>query len=132
MFTAFHEMPITREFRFFVGKRDISDASDATAKRIRLPEYEAFIDHWQPYWPVHSIQEPSVEDWQERLEGESDMFQSEYDELSAIALKAVSGFYGGDAWSVDLLETERGWFVTDMALAESSFRYDHSFKVVSP
>ena len=31
----------------------------------------------------------------------------------------------GGHWSVDILETERGWYVTDMALAPRSWHWPH-------
>lgn len=43
-------------------------------------------------------------------------------ELSSLA--AAAGRAVGGAWSVDLLETSRGWFVTDMAEAGSSWHWD--------
>ena len=30
----------------------------------------------------------------------------------------------GGSWSVDLLQTERGWFLTDMAEARSSYHWE--------
>jgi hypothetical protein len=35
----------------------------------------------------------------------------------------AAGCAVGGAWSVDILETKRGWFVTDMAEAEKSFHW---------
>jgi hypothetical protein len=35
----------------------------------------------------------------------------------------AAGCAVGGAWSVDILETKRGWFVTDMAEASKSFHW---------
>ena len=40
-------------------------------------------------------------------------------ELASQAGKACGG-----QWSVDLLETDRGWYITDMAEAVKSYGYD--------
>jgi len=44
---------------------------------------------------------------------------SELHELASQAGKACGG-----QWSVDLLETDRGWYITDMAEAVKSYGYD--------
>ena len=110
IFTAFWgDMPITREFRFFVLDGEVMS--------------------WQPYWPPDSLKDhkPSRKDWRKRLAaasffhdtGEQEML---YD-LARRVSRAVPGF-----WSVDLLETERGWFVTDMAEGEKSYRWEPKAK----
>lgn len=48
--------------------------------------------------------------------------QEERGELSVLA--AHAGSVVGGAWSVDILETERGWMVTDMAEAHKSFHWE--------
>lgn len=104
-FTAFHgRMPITREFRYFVR--------------------DSVIEHSQPYWPPAAIEDhgPDVSDWRERLTRISTLENDEHGELATLtqlANVAVPGF-----WSVDWLETERGWVLTDMAEGDTSFRWE--------
>lgn len=104
-FVAFHGMPITREFRFFVR--------------------DGVIEHWQPYWPSGAFEysEPSDPDWREKLANMSALPDSEYQELARLtqqASAAVPGF-----WSVDWLHVVgRGWVLTDMAEGEKSYRWE--------
>lgn len=106
---AFHafsgEMPITREFRFFVRDGE--------------------IEHWQPYWPPDAIADyapADVPDWRGRLAKLNDP-TGDYAELFSLShqvARVVPGY-----WSVDwLLTTDRGWVLTDMAEGENSFRWD--------
>lgn len=44
------------------------------------------------------------------------------EECCALARHAAIAFAGDGAWSVDLLATDRGWFLTDMAEAGHSYR----------
>ncbi len=41
----------------------------------------------------------------------------------SLARRVADLFNGDGAWSVDLLPTERGWFITDMAIMERSFHW---------
>jgi hypothetical protein len=101
MFHAFNGMPIVREFRFFVE--------------------DGKVTHVQPYWPADSIQRPDVPDWEARLAHASEITQEERGVLSDMA-RTANAYVPGD-WSVDFLETENGWYLTDMAVAAESFRY---------
>lgn len=97
------DMPICREFRFFVSDGDV------------------ICRH--PYWPLHALEQggaiyPGTFDY----DAFCSLTVKEDAELSDIASKA--GQVLGDAWSVDLLETERGWFLTDMAEASKSFHWE--------
>jgi hypothetical protein len=106
----FGDMPICREFRFFVRGGEV------------------VCKH--PYWPLAALEQggaiyPGDFDYDAfcRLSSDEDA------ELSRIA--SIAGEVLGGAWSVDLLETERGWFLTDMAEAHKSFHWDgcsHDFK----
>lgn len=93
-------MPVCREFRFFV------DGGDVLC--------------FHPYWPRQALTEGGIEDPAAIYERLCEM--ENLPELSALASSA--GASVGGAWSVDLLETERGWFVTDMAEAEKSFHWE--------
>ena len=93
-------MPVCREFRFF-----------AEAGQVKC---------FHPYWPLGALQDGGLaggfsEGWYEefcRLE------DKEPQRMAEIVSNAVPG-----AWSIDVLETKRGWFVTDMAVAERSFHW---------
>lgn len=93
-------MPICKEFRFFVE--------------------DGVIRCWHPYWPADAL-----------IEGGANYLEMDYRglcrmdneaELSALAIAASKAVPG--SWSIDLLETQRGWFVTDMAEAKKSFHWD--------
>lgn len=97
----YSNMPICREFRFFVD--------------------DGAVRCWHPYWPLFSLEEgraqynddaPSYEDF------------CKPDDLAALTkIACAAGRAVGGSWSVDLLETERGWFLTDMAEANRSFHW---------
>lgn len=103
-FQAFHGlMPIVREFRIFANESEVT--------------------HIQPYWPPDSIENPDRPDWQQRLAKMSrfpDRFPGkDIRKMSVVAAKACGG-----EWSVDWLQDRYGnWWLTDMALAEQSFRW---------
>lgn len=93
-------MPVCREFRFF-----------AEAGRVRC---------FHPYWPLEALNEGGLAGdfpfgWYEEFCRLDDREPKRLAEL-------VSGAVPG-AWSVDVLETQRGWFVTDMAEAARSFHW---------
>lgn len=96
----YSDMPVCREFRFFV-------------------EDERIICR-HPYWPKHAIEQGgadiSGETYQELCRMEN---QEALDEIASAAGRAVGG-----SWSVDLLETERGWYLTDMAEAHKSWHWE--------
>lgn len=97
---GYTNMPVCKEFRFF--------AEDGK------------VLCWHPYWPRHSLDDGRAE-----LSDEAFTALSTPDnlpELSAIA-ETASRVCGG-AWSVDLLQTERGWFLTDMATANTSWHWE--------
>jgi len=99
-FTAFNGMPIAREFRIFCR--------------------DGKVEHCQFYWPKKAILEPSVPDWEQRLDELSELEGLEQASLYAQAC-AVSKAIGG-YWSIDFTQHEDGsWYVTDMALGECSY-----------
>ncbi len=119
LFYAFWgKMPITSEFRFFVRGET--------------------IEHVQPYWPPHAL-EGHVHDcteWRDvlaeasRLDGNDLRICREIAQFAGRVL-AADAFVnppqdnGGDFWSVDLLQDATGgWWLTDMALGDESFRWD--------
>ena len=98
---AYGNMPICREFRAFVDDG-----------RVRC---------LHPYWPLRALQEGGAPaDLDYSLLCELHPVTREY--LCNLAFTA--GAACGGAWSVDILETSRGWVVTDMAEADKSFHWD--------
>lgn len=102
-FHAFRGMPINEEFRVFVR--------------------DGVIEHFQPYWPPETIQRPDVSDWEEQLtlmNTPRDLDRAEIEQLALEVSKVIPGF-----WSVDCLHVPgRGWFVTDMAEGDKSYRWE--------
>jgi hypothetical protein len=95
-------MPICREFRFFVSGGDIKC--------------------WHPYWPLAALEQGGAS----FTAGNFDYaeFSRADDELTIKQLAAEAGAAVGGEWSVDILETERGWYITDMAEAHKSFHWE--------
>ena len=117
---AYEGMPLCREFRCFV--RDDS------------------VLCMHPYWPWVSVvrgfpyaPHSGEPDWNTELEravpdGMKDRWMElctmGLDEKRAIeAIAARAGKALGGSWSVDILDTARGWFVTDMAEAARSWHW---------
>lgn len=96
---GFGNMPICREFRFFVDGGEVRC--------------------WHPYWPQAALEQGGAN---KRLDYAALCRMDNEDELRTLA--AAVGRAVGGAWSVDLLETERGWYVTDMAEASRSFHWE--------
>jgi hypothetical protein len=94
-------MPVAREFRFFVENG-----------KIRC---------FHPYWPLEPLRDGG---WKGSDDDFIKLCDPGKDELALrdLALKVSASIPG--AWSVDILETERGWYVTDMAEAHKSFHWE--------
>ena len=92
-------MPVCREFRCFV--------------------LDGEVCCMHPHWPAEALERGGVADAAHVAERLSEC--SDEEEVRALAARA--GAAVGGAWSVDVLETERGWFVTDMAEAEKSWHW---------
>ncbi len=99
-FTAFGNMPICREFRCFVKNSKV------------------FCVH--PYWPLESFRKitPKIKKNYSSLCSLSDVGKREISGLASMCGDAVKGH-----WSVDVLDTERGWYVIDMARADMSYHW---------
>lgn len=104
LFYAFYgKMPITREFRFFVR--------------------DGVVEHIQPYWPPDSIDDknPTAENWRELLAAASVLGADENHlrDLAERAGRAIGGY-----WSIDFLQAANGgWWLTDCAIGERSFKW---------
>lgn len=95
-------MPICREFRVFVTDGDVLC--------------------WHPYWPAQAlIDGGAVYEQGQIAENVTAWTTDERREILGLA-QSVGRLLGG-CWSVDVLETERGWFVTDMAQAADSWHW---------
>lgn len=100
--TGYGDMPICREFRFFVKNAE--------------------IECYHPYWPLHALEQGYPEMREEFVyEKFSEIRPDEQRELFDLASRA--GEAVGGEWSVDILETSRGWYVTDMAEASKSYHW---------
>jgi hypothetical protein len=54
----------------------------------------------------------------------ADLCSSSGSENELVALAEKAGAAVGGSWSIDILETEKGWYVTDMAEAYKSFHWE--------
>ena len=89
-----------------------------------VPEALAFVKDGKVlcihnYWPIGSIEEggvPHPEKVHAAINAVIDC-----DEVRDLAQKVATVFKGDGAWSADILQTKRGWHVTDMAEAGRSF-----------
>jgi hypothetical protein len=93
-------MPVCREFRFF-----------AEAGNVMC---------FHPYWPLNALQEGGFtgdvsEGWYEDFCRLDDPEPGRHAQFASLAVPG--------AWSIDILETKRGWFVTDMAVAKQSYHW---------
>lgn len=95
--TAFLGMPICKEFRVFVDDGEVMC--------------------WHPYWPKEAFRK-SVPEWYDDLCKIEDA-----DKQIVLDYAVKAGKVLGGAWSVDVLHTEQGWYVTDMAKAEDSWHW---------
>jgi hypothetical protein len=104
---SYGNMPLCREFRFFV--------------------VDGEVKCWHPYWPAGAIEQGGADE--SLFDVLSHLADVEYSQLHRLAQKAARAVDG--AWSVDILETERGWHVTDMAEAHKSFHWEGCTSFVS-
>ena len=98
----YDNMPICREFRFFVN--------------------DGAIVCWHPYWPRHALERGGVPE--DQLDRIYDALCRGGDDPALHKIASEAGRVLGGAWSVDLLETSRGWYLTDMAVAAQSFHWE--------
>ncbi len=100
------DMPLVREFRGFIRDGKVQCVHN--------------------YWPRGSV----LEGTQDRgdvidhaIQASTTWTEAEEKIVRALLLHiAIAGDFSG-YWSVDVLDTERGWYVTDMALGEQSFHW---------
>lgn len=108
----YQNFPLVKEVRCFVGGGKV------------------LCSH--PYWPEGAILEGVEADYELDPVAMTDADESKllaamcanYDDgYRPIAQKVAIAFADDESFSVDLLPTDRGWFVTDMALANRSFHW---------
>jgi len=104
-FTAFHGLPISREWRFF-----------ADGEKVRC---------FHPYWPVDVIKNNvGHEEWDtaENVLKDHHTIPDCFESLAEMAIMAA-GCVGGD-WSVDFaMDKSEKWWLIDMALAKDSWHW---------
>jgi len=99
-------MPICREFRFFVDG----------------PEVKC----WHPYWPLNALEQGNPHYYSGFDYGEF----CQTPEIKKITeLASAAGAAVGGEWSIDVLETSRGWYITDMVEACKSYHHEHGADV---
>jgi len=98
---GYGNMPVCREFRIFAADGEI-------------------LCH-HPYWPMYALEQGDFKPNDLAFDYGEFCTTPDMPELLKMARNA-SNVCGG-AWSVDMLETKRGWFLTDMAEAEKSFHW---------
>lgn len=88
------------------------------------------VQCWHPYWPMDAIQKGlrvrgamGETDMAAKVMWEQCMIEITYGQpiWNELACKVAKAFAGDGEWSVDILATHRGWFVTDMADGPQSF-----------
>jgi hypothetical protein len=98
---CYGNMPVRREFRFFINNGKIQ------------------CEH--PYWPTESLLRGGCnEDTMVAVEA-MNTIGTDQPELHALVSQVAQAFPG--YWSVDCLWTDSGWFVTDMARGENSWHW---------
>ena len=111
----YHNMPVVKEFRYFVDG--------------------CKIECYHPYWPKDALEQGDVEwieweDWNPELVPVhaykqlcSPLHPLERPEIETL-VQCAGCAVGGGRWSVDVLETEKGWYITDMAQAHVSHHWE--------
>jgi hypothetical protein len=97
----YDNMPVAREFRCFVEN--------------------GVIRCIHPYWPLDALRDGGWDGSEEEYNKLSELGE---DESAIRELAEKVGLAINGAWSVDLLATKNGWFVTDMAEAHKSYHWE--------
>lgn len=100
---------IAREFRVFVYDDDRAGC-------------------WHPYWPEFAIEDhrPDRADWRAVLAEQSRLDEPDLTDLLTMAAEAAGTLQRG-SWSVDFAQdTDREWWLIDMADADESWHPDHA------
>lgn len=97
--TRWQGMPVCREFRAFVRDGE--------------------VECWHPYWPLGALEQGGCAD----AETVFAALQETPDFGRMMNLAQQAGAAVGGYWSADLLWTQEGWYLTDMAEGEKSFHW---------
>jgi len=101
-FTAFHGLPISREWRFF-----------ADGEKVQC---------FHPYWPEDVLKEQNLAEGWDRVLADHHTMPECFDKLAEMAVMAA-GVCGGD-WSVDFAMDKTGkWWLIDMAVKDDSWHW---------
>lgn len=103
------------------------EASEFMGMPVRR-EYRAFVRDGQvlcvhPYWPADAFYEGLSNEQQAGLDRINADLDNEAVMAEVRSLASRAGIALGGEWSVDLLSTNRGWFVTDCAIAKESWHW---------
>lgn len=122
IFRVYKGFPVVREWRCFVD--------------VDSPDSIVVCTH--PYWPKEALlrgfpkrsssweEEPQIQIPQNFEEIYAHLCKPTERELVEVRVLAEKAAWAlGGQWSVDILQTDKGWYVTDCALAERSFHWEH-------
>lgn len=116
---AYKGMPLCREFRCFVRDGEVECVHPYWPRKA--------IEGGFPYelCPGDALEVPPrpilPDDFDAIVDQVQNASEAERAEVRALAEQAAKRFDG--YWSVDILETHRGWCITDMAIGEMSFHW---------
>jgi len=135
VFHAFKGMPITQEFRFFVEDGNVVHKQPYWPPEsfeicfYNIPDIDNLPPNWMDGKNDYSIKltEELIaglppKNWRELL---SDISQLDTaDDLTLGSFSKMIGEKVGGYWSIDWLNTEKGWYMIDMALGAESYKWD--------
>jgi len=99
--SAYDGMPVVKEFRVFVSNGEVKC--------------------WHPYWPRKALEKGGLFLSDAQFKSLCDPGDDIHEILN---LASRAGFAVGGSWSVDIFQSNHGWYVTDMAPAEVSFHWE--------
>lgn len=111
-------LPIKEKFNAFCGNMPIT-------RELRLFVDNGEIVHKQPYWPEDAINGHCDIDFKPLMKDIQTFADSEIDELSKLTIE-INKYVPGH-WSVDWLDTDDGWYMTDMAIGSMSYKWDYDW-----
>lgn len=117
LFTAFRGMPICREFRVFVDGPEVVCVHPYWPREALLKGFPMCGKGWSGS-PLLEVPEEFY------LLYESLCVLPRHARARVAKMASRAGSTLGGKWSVDLIETERGWYLTDMAEAHRSFHWE--------
>lgn len=98
--TNYGDMPVVEEWRVFVR--------------------DGAVECVHPYWPTEAIEQgaPDLPDWRRYLTLLHRVPPPEVVEMARLAAAALGGY-----WSADVMFTNDGYYLTDMAIGERSYHW---------